>query len=31
MRKLLTIINAIFKSGVAWSPTYPQEKSMKIA
>jgi len=31
MRKLLTTINAIFKSGVAWSPTYPQEKSMNIA
>jgi len=31
MRKLLTIINAIFKSGVAWSPSYPQEQSMKIA
>jgi len=31
MRKLLTIINAIFKSRLAWSLTYPQEKSMKIA
>jgi len=31
MRKLLTVINAIFKSGVAWSPTYPQENSMKNA
>jgi len=31
MRKLLTIINAILKSGIAWSPTYPQENSMKIA
>jgi len=31
MRKLLTIINAILKSGVACSPTYPQENSMNIA
>jgi len=29
MRKLLTIINAILKSGIAWSATYPQENSMK--
>jgi len=31
MRKLLTIINAILKSGVAWSATYPQVKTVKSA
>jgi len=31
MRKLLTILNAIFKSNVPWSTTYPQENVMKIA
>jgi len=31
MRKLLTILNAIFKSNIPWSATYPQEKIMKIA
>jgi len=31
MRKLLTIINAILKSGVAWSATYPQGETVKNA
>jgi len=31
MRKLLTTINAILKSGRAWSPIYPQDENMKTA
>jgi len=30
MRKLLTIINAIFKSQVPWSATYPQGEHLKM-
>ena len=28
MRKLLSIINAVIKSGVPWSVTYPQQENM---